>query len=411
MNTLRRIRFTALLGLAATLLILPPARATTILRPFTGGTTGGSPGGSLTLSGSKLYGMASAGGFNGFGTAFSINTDGTGFVRLHSFAGGASDGREPHGSLTLSGSMLYGTTYLGGSSNFGTVFSMNIDGTGFGLLHSFTGIDDGRYAGAGLTLSGSTLYVMSISGNGTLFRMNTDGTGFSQIHGFNGGAGDGLRPVGSLTLSGSTLYGMTGNGGAANQGTVFSMNTDGTGIAVLHSFLNSGKDGLLPSGSLTLSGSKFYGMTNAGGTYPHNVGTIFSMNTDGTGFTLLHSFSGGTGDGQYPYGSLTLIGSTLYGMTNSGGSTNNGTIFSLNTDGTGYALLESFGVTSTDGAQPGGDLTPSGDGSTLYGMTSLGGVNGAGVIFSKSIVPEPTSAALLLSGTALLALRRRRGLA
>ncbi len=53
MNILHR---TALLGLAAPLLFLPPVRgATTILRPFTGGTTGGNPYGSLTLSGSKLY--------------------------------------------------------------------------------------------------------------------------------------------------------------------------------------------------------------------------------------------------------------------------------------------------------------------------------------------------------------------
>ncbi len=132
------------------------------------------------------------------------------------------------------------------------------------------------------------------------------------------------------------------------------------------------------------------------------------MNSDGTGYTQLHIFTGGTGDGAGPNGSLTFVGSKLYGMTNGGGSTNNGTIFSMNTDGSGYALLDSLGGAPADGAKPYGDLTLSADGSAIYGMTSQGGINSAGVIFSESIVPEPSTALLLLGGGALLALRRRR---
>ena len=405
---LARASFTALLGLAATLLILPPARATTILRPFTGATTGGTPDGSLTLSGSKLYGMTSAGGFNSNGVVFSFNTDGTGYARLHSFPGGASDGSQPHGSLTLSGSTLYGMTNLGGSSNRGTIFSMNTDGTGFALLHSLSsGSGGGSYPKGSLTLSGSKLFGMTSGGGGattTLFSLNTDGTGFGALHYFTGLANDGVYPEGSLTLSGSTLYGMTSAGGAENQGTVFSMNTDGTGFSLLHSFPIIG-DCRNPRGSLTLSGSKLFGMTVGG---LNGKGGVFSINTDGTGYGLIHTFTGGTGDGGYPYGSLTLLGSKLYGMTDGGGSANSGTIFSMNTDGTGFALLDSFGVSPADGAAPVGDLTVSDDGSMLYGMTSAGGVNSAGVIFSKSIAPEPGSAALaLLGGLGLLAHRRR----
>ena len=47
-------------------------------------------------------------------------------------------------------------------------------------------------------------------------------------------------------------------------------------------------------------------------------------------FQLLHSFTGGS-DGSYPHGSLIQSGSTLYGMTNGGGSGGKGTIFSITT--------------------------------------------------------------------------------
>src|SRR4051812_33640858 len=49
-----------------------------------------------------------------------------------------SDGGNPRAGLILSGNTLYGTTQNGGNSGYGTVFAVNIDGTGFTNLHSFT---------------------------------------------------------------------------------------------------------------------------------------------------------------------------------------------------------------------------------------------------------------------------------
>ena len=212
---------------------------------------------------------------------------------LHNFTSGASDGSTPYGSLTLSGAKFYGMTEAGGGNNTGALFSMNTDGSGFGLLHSFTG-----------------------------------------------GASDGRYPEGSLTLSGAKLYGMTVYGGSSDTGAIFSMNTDGTGYGLLHTFTGGASDGRFPRGSLTLSGAKLYGMTGQGGS--SDTGAIFSMNTDGTGYGLLHTFTGGTNDGRYPLGSLTLSGSKLYGMAASGGRSDTGAIFSMNTDGTDYRLLQIF---------------------------------------------------------------------
>jgi uncharacterized repeat protein (TIGR03803 family) len=410
MKTMTTNRNTMLAVLCALLLGAANAPAQfNLLHSFAGGASDGKyPYGSLTLSGSTLYGMTSQGGLgNGFGTVFKMSTDATGFTLLYSFTVDGSDGRYPFGSLTLDGSTLYGMTAGGGNNNAGTVFKMNTDGTGFAVLRSFTGVgSDGNGPNGSLTLDGSTLYGMTsrggASGSGTVFQMNTDGTGFTTLRSFAGGGSDGMNPFGSLTLDGSTLYGMTKHGGVGNGGTVFKMNTNGTGFTLLHTFTGGDSDGILPNGSLTLDGSTLYGMTTYGGT--GGDGTAFKMNTDGTGFALLHMFTGDVTDGGLPNGSLTLSGSTLYGMTGNGGANGVGTAFQMNTDGTDFTLLHSF--VGSDGQNPQGDLTL--DGSTLYGMTQQGGGSGLGTVFSIVVVPEPSSMGLVLLGLGLIGWRRLR---
>ena len=67
---------------------------------------------------------------------------------------------------------------------------------------------------------------------------------------------------------------------------------------------------------------------------------------------ILHSFIGGAGDGASPWGSLTLSDSKLYGMTYVGGSSNSGALFGMNTDGTGFGLLHNFARNVSDGSYP-----------------------------------------------------------
>jgi uncharacterized repeat protein (TIGR03803 family) len=84
-----------------------------------------------------------------------------------------------------------------------------------------------------------------------------------------------------------------------------------------------------------------------------------------------------------------------------------GTVFKIkmNTDGTEFSLLHEF--SGSDGGHPSDALTLSLDGSTLYGMTSWGGSFGLGTVFSIA-VPEPGISALLLAGLAGLWLLRHR---
>ena len=352
---------------------------------------GANPLGSLTLSGTTFYGMTTGVGDNSdsSGTIFRIKADGTGYQVLYNF-GSVNNGANPHGDLVISGSTLYGMTLGAGTLLSGTVFKINNDGTGYQVLHDFGTVPNDGYCPFGsLTLLGSTLYGMTPSGGagafglGTIFQVNTDGSGYRVLHSFGIAANDGVYPYGSLTFSGTTLYGMTSGGGGYGAGTIFQINSDGTGYQVLYSFGGVANDGAYPYGSLTLSGTTLYGMTQVGGAY--GLGTIFQINTGGTGYQELYSFAGYPNDGAYPTSSLTLSGSTLYGMTAHGGRGDgygSGTIFQINTSGTGYQVLYDFGSASSN---DGGSLTLSG--TMLYGLAYGGGSYDKGTIFSVSETP------------------------
>ena len=382
------------------------------------------PSGGVILSGNRLFGMASGGGSSDAGMVFAVNTDGTGFTNLHSFIG--SDGGVPGGRLILSGNTLYGTASAGGSMESGTVFAVNTNGSGFTVLHHFATAapdpsnlftnSDGFSPGE-LILSGNTLYGTAYRGgsadSGTVFAVRTNGTGFTNLHSFTSlfGPGpstnsDGARPIAGLVVSGDTLYGVAGSGGSSGNGTVFKLNTNGTGFTTLHSFAPlsgpyppTNSDGALPLGKLILSGNTLYGTTSGGGSSGN--GTLFSINTDGTGFTKLHNFAAlppvpgpsTNSDGAGPRGGLILSGNTLFGTAAYGGSMESGTMFVVNTDGSGFATLFNFAATSppnlanSTGFGPAGGLILSGN--TLYGTARQGGSLTYGTVFSLTLPPPP----------------------
>jgi uncharacterized repeat protein (TIGR03803 family) len=114
-------------------------------------------------------------------------------------------------------------------------------------------------------------------------------------------------------------------------------------------------------------------------------------------FTNLHSFNGYLSDGTYPYGRLILFSNILYGTTWFGGDSSPGTVFAINTDGTGFTDVYSFTAetynaasgftTNSDGANlfDGLCFSPSED--TLYGTAQQGGSSGAGTVFSLTLPP------------------------
>jgi uncharacterized repeat protein (TIGR03803 family) len=103
-----------------------------------------------------------------------------------------------------------------------------------------------------------------IAGLGLILADRVPAQTFSTLYSFTNGS-DGSAPEAGLILSGNTLYGTAYNGGSADAGTVFKVNTDGTGFATLYSFTN-GSDGANPQAGLILSGTTLYGTAQYGGT-------------------------------------------------------------------------------------------------------------------------------------------------
>ncbi len=190
----------------------------------------------------------------------------------------------------------------------------------------------------------------------------------------------GEYPTGNLLYGkDSIFYGMTTYDGADSEGVLFSFNPV-TGIYTdLVDF--DGPNGSYPNGSLvqdTASGV-LYGMTSQGGA--HNFGVIFSYNLHSdTPYTDLHDFD--SVRGEMPLGNLLLANnSTLYGMTSLGGINNDGVIFNYNP--VTHGIIKLYDFNDTLGMLPTGALIQ--DSNSLYGMTPYGGANDDGVLFSFNL--------------------------
>ncbi|MFZ2205519.1 MAG: choice-of-anchor tandem repeat GloVer-containing protein [Minisyncoccia bacterium] len=356
------------------------------------GTTGNQPFGSLISDGTFLYGMTEYGGTNSAGAIFKIKPNGTGYSKLLNFY--STNGSYPSGDLISDGTFLFGMTEYGGANNFGTIFKIMPDGSGYTNLLDFDGTTNGKYPTSSLISDGTFLYGMTgkggINGKGVVFKIKPDGTGYSKLLDFSGTA-NGSSPLGSLISDGVFLYGMTHDGGSSDYGVLFKIDSNGTGFTKLLDFTNT--NGMYPYGSLISDGVFLYGMTSVGGA--NSMGVIFKIKLDGTGYSKLFDFSGGA-SGKVPNSSLISDGTFLYGMTQYGGTSDNGVIFKIKQDGTGFSKLLNF-AGATNGQYPTGSFVK--NGTFLYGMTGQGGTNNKGIIFKYN----PYCTAIIFNQTNVIA--------
>jgi uncharacterized repeat protein (TIGR03803 family) len=229
------------------------------------------------------------------------------------------------------------------------LLAMTTSAQTYKVLHHFSGTGPRPLVACGETLFGAVAY--STEDNGMLFKISMDGSAFEVLKRFNGS--DGAGPVGALVVSGSSIYGNTMGGGLNSAGTVFRLEADGTGHTVL-THLPGGTKGWAPEGTPLVLGTYLYGTTVRGGAW--DCGVLFRVNKDGSDFTVIKSF--GDAAGGNPEGFLASDGNALYGAT----SASMGTIYKINPDGSGCAVLKKF--TGPDGDTPFSGVVLSG--TTLY---------------------------------------------
>jgi uncharacterized repeat protein (TIGR03803 family) len=285
-----------------------------------------------------LYGTTYYGGAYNYGTVFKITPSGT-LTTLYNFCAktGCTDGKYPRAGLVqATNGDLYGTASEGGANNWGTVFRITPSGT-LTTLYSFcsqSGCTDGAGPWAGLVQAANGyLYGTTYGGGftaGTVFKITPSGT-LTTLYNFcaKTGCTDGGAPyAGLVQATNGDFYGTTASGGA---GTVFKITPSGT-LTTLYSFCaQSGcTDGENPfAGLVQATNGDLYGMTPFGG--DKSFGTVFRITASGT-LTTLYSFCSQSGctDGEYPYGALVLAtNGDLYGTASEGGANNWGTVFSL----------------------------------------------------------------------------------
>lgn len=262
------------------------------------------------------------------------------------------------------------------------------------VIYSFAGNDDGEYTDTDLVMDNTgNIYGTSVQGglhgSGTVFQVTTEGV-HTVLYSFTGGQ-DGGEPYKGVTLDAQgNLYGtaVTGGGGACEGGcgVVFKLTNSGGNWtqSVIHTF-TGGKDGSGPGSGLTFDKmGNLYGMTPTGGAY--GLGVIYQLKPGSSGnwtLRVLHAFTGGADGSSGSAGRLIFDhAGNLYGVTTVGGANGDGIVFELSrTQAGAWTLLPLYAFKDQpDGALPYGGLIFDKSGN-LYGTTYYAGAHDVGTVY------------------------------
>ena len=355
-----------LLRLPLAMLVLPimlvtaPGLAQTfsVLYTFTGETDGGVPLAGVTVGRSgTLYGATSSGGVHDYGVVFQLTHQDSGWrlVPLYEFTGYSDEGL-PQGPVTVGpNGGVYGTTVRGTFADWGTVFEVRPLAT--------------------LCKTAICYWNQTV------------------LHTFQGGANDGASPDATKlvfdqagNLYGTTQYGGTGLGyqGQGSGGTAFELSPSGEGwtFSIIHNFNNNGIDGYDPFYGMTFDrAGNLYGTTYYGGTSGIFGGTVFELTPSGQTWAenIVYNFpGGGPGGNSGPSALIVDQSGNLYGSTIDGGEPGDGSVFKLagSQESWTFSTLYAF---ATQYCGPGPVvMDPAGN---FYGTCYLGGLYDAGWVF------------------------------
>ena len=331
----------------------------------------------LSFSQVQIWGTSQTGGDDAIGSVFSVFEDGSDYTLKSSFIN-SQEGANPKSCLVIAeDGTVYGITSQGGANDAGTIFSYS--NNGFEVLYQLNYGTDGSGASADFiqidneTFIGAT-FNGGANGGGILFEYSLT-SGFTPLYSFNSDV-SGSNPTGGLVYQDGIIYGTCSNGGLFGFGSVWRYT--GLNLNIIHNF-QGGESGSYPRTGVTLAeDGNLYGAAQFGGV--NNQGTIFKVGTDGSGFQTVYNLSSSTSDGRYPLGKLVESSpGTFLGTCSEGGSSGSGTVYKVTSTGE-YTVLKSL-LSPVDGGFPKSGLSEGIDGQ-FYGVTEFGGSNGFGTIYS-----------------------------
>lgn len=353
--------------------IRPDDSHTLTPKSITGNADGINPGCVIEGPDGRLYGVNNLGGDTNKGTIFGMNTDGTQYLVMHSFSG--LDGVNPLPIIRGTDNVIYGMTMQGGQFNYGVIFKINPDGTGFQKLYDFDGTTGHHPKGTLLHASDGFLYghVSQEPDGGFLFKIQTNGSGYAIVKNFSGiGRISRGTPVEGPD---GKIYATVFTTAASNQiGYLYSIRKDGTEYAKLFEF-NGGTNGMYPTGYLTFGpDGHIYGSTNVGGVL--DAGMVYRIRNFATGSPVIEKILDRPSTSRI----IFISGGIIMGVTSGGGLNSKGTVFSMKPDGSQFTIKFNFGTDS--GILPNGLMLHS-DGN-FYGTTLNGAASNSGTIFKLS---------------------------
>jgi uncharacterized repeat protein (TIGR03803 family) len=379
--------------ISALLIAARPAQSQTqeVLYNFQSNPDGASPSGPVTYNNGNLFGTTYIGGAYGNGSVFELTPNGSGGWNekvLYSFCPASpscTDGANPAYSSVIfdkSGN-LYGTAYNGGSSGNGVVFKLTPSGSSWteSVVYNFADTPDDANPINGLVVDSKgnfygTTYAGGALGNGSVFEMSPSGANWTEkvIANINSnGSGLAINSAGYIFgTSYALVFALVPTAsGSFNEYTLFTFNPSA-----------ASKEGSNPAGTVAVDSSdNVYGTTLLGGT--SNQGVVYKLSepTKGAAFkeSIIAEF--GTKIGEGAVGGLIVDSSgNLYGTSEMGGRSSDGTVYELSPTGTGtYTQTVLVIFSGYNGAAPTDELIL--NGGYLYGTTSLGGADGSGTVF------------------------------
>ncbi|HZY79755.1 MAG TPA: choice-of-anchor tandem repeat GloVer-containing protein [Cyclobacteriaceae bacterium] len=326
----------------------------------------------MDLKKPAIWGSTVSGGaFNG-GTLFSMNLDGSGFSTNYDFRIDGGGAMPESSFLTNVNGLLYGTTTFGGAFDRGVIFSFNPATNAYTVEYSFKVNEAADVKGGLIAHSNGRLFGLSATGGqggfGTLFSFDPTSKTCVIHHHFRD---DDAYPRGNVVEApGGAVYGITQQDNIFKYDPAANTFTHVKTLTALEGVASNGKMYLASDNKIYTTAAKFGSL---------HGGTVIRIDPVTGDVTSIHDFDPQVSSSE-PIGGLIEVDGKLYGTTTVRGTNNEpkGSIFSITLATSAFAELYVFG--EADGHFVTGSLAKATNGK-LYGTTRSGGQFGRGTIF------------------------------